>query len=343
MTTVLLMDDFGRPHGRFLERVSIDEGSTLLSAPGGGLRAADVDKRIAIPGAADLAATTARLARRKEVAGRMTAGANTLVATFPDGDDEGFQPRVHEGLRITVAGAGPAGSILVTDVQRVLGRATLELAADAATDVDGATTILNDPSRILLSDYARATVGGLTIDLGDRVINDGAMVVGQAALESATARFSSVDLDKQVVARAAGRHVTTIASVQSATTVTLAAAAQRAVVDAPADVWLVTPVEEADARVAFEKLLASLAIADVEYAEIRFGNGVYDFTPDTGTGRRGGISLNGLKNLTLRGSGPGPRSCGCARIRTCRATRTWCTCAAAARSRYVTRRCTGPT
>lgn len=60
MTTVLFMDDFGRPRGRFLDRVSIDEGSTVLSAPGGGLRAADVDKRIAIPGAADLAATSTR-------------------------------------------------------------------------------------------------------------------------------------------------------------------------------------------------------------------------------------------------------------------------------------------
>ena len=299
MTTVLFMDDFGLPHGRFLERASVGAGATLLSAPDGGLRAVDVGKRVAIPGVADLQATTASLVRRKDVTGRMIAGQNRLVATFPADDNERFQERVHRGLRITVAGAGPGGSTLVTDVQHVQDPVTLELAAAAAADVNGAETILNDPSRILLSDHARASGAGLTIDLGDRVVDDAAMTIGQVALTSATARFSSLDLGKPVMASALGRHVTTIASVQNGTTATLTEPAPRAVVDVPADVWLVTPADQADVRPAFEDLLASLATADVESAEIRFGNGVYDFTPDTASGRRRG-------DLAARAGQPDP-------------------------------------
>jgi hypothetical protein len=305
MATVVHFEHFGHPHGRFLERVSVAAGAVAVAVPGGGLRAVDVGKRIAIPGAADLHAQITRLVRRTDVTGRMDAGGSTLLATFPDPDDR-FQRRVHEGLRITVAGAGPGGSTLVTDVRTVHEDGVrLELDAVAAAAVEGAETILNDPGRVLLNDHARRGVDGLTVDLGDRVVDDVAMILGHVAMTSATARFSSLDLDKPVVLRAAGRHVSTIALVQDETTATLAEPAQRSVTDVPADVWLVAPADEADARVSFEKLLAHLAVANVESAEIRFASGVYDFTPATGAGARGGISIRGLADLTLVGAGPG--------------------------------------
>src|SRR3954452_2075858 len=120
---LLSVDDFGCvPDGRYLSHVSIQAGSAQLSAPGGALRQADVGKHIAIPGAVDLVATVSGLLARKDVASAsMEAGGCTLTAVLT-GADGFFQARVHEGLRITVAGAGPQGASLVSDVSKVIER-----------------------------------------------------------------------------------------------------------------------------------------------------------------------------------------------------------------------------
>jgi hypothetical protein len=301
---VLFADEFGCvPDGRFLETASIDAGSVLLHEPDGGLRATDVGKNIAIPGAADLEGMIGGLLSRTDVTGKMTAGQPILDATFPPEvpeEERRFRARLHEGQRITVAGAGPGGHMLVTDVDTVLGLTRLKLAAAAATSVETAATILNDPSRVALSDYARNTVTEVTVALGDRTIDDAAMTVGQNALRSATAKFSSQDLTTPVTIRAAGRHVTTIQSFQDSTQVTLAAPAPRTVTGGQADVW------RTDSRPGLEALLASLTSLEVESAEIRFGSGVYDFTRvPVGNPMQAAIALRGRKNLTLRGSGPG--------------------------------------
>ncbi|MEV7098137.1 hypothetical protein AB0M80_35385 [Amycolatopsis sp. NPDC051045] len=301
MATVLAVDEFGCvPDGRFLERVSITADTAALKDGDGEVRAADVGKNIAIPGAADLDGTISRLIRRTDVDGTMVAGEKTLDATFAPEHHGRFLARIHAGQRITVAGAGVGGSTLVTDVVKVVGPTNLELADASATSVSAVKTILNDPGSVALSDYARIRVAGVTVDLGDRTIGDGAMMVGSSALASETAKFSSVDLDKPVVIRAAGRHVTTIESFQSSTQVTLAAPAQRTVVDGLADVW------RTDSRIGFEALLAGLGGLEGESAEIRFSPGVYDFTRVPISSRmQGAISLSGLKNLTLRGAGLG--------------------------------------
>src|SRR3954452_1132045 len=133
---LLSVDDFGCvPDGRYLSHVSIQAGSAELSAPGGALRQADVGKHIAIPGAVDLVATVSGLLARKDVASAsMEAGGSTLTAVLTAADGF-FQARVHQGLRITVAGAGPHGAPLVSDVSKVTNGTTLELADTAATTV----------------------------------------------------------------------------------------------------------------------------------------------------------------------------------------------------------------
>jgi len=300
----LLADDFGCvPDGRFLERASIEAGSAVLIDNDGTLRAADVGKSIAIPGAADLVATIAGLLEQKDVArASMNAGGNILTASFGDLDREGFRASIHQGQRITVVGAGPQGTPLVTDVVRVVNATTLELLGPASTTVTDAKAILNDPTRVRLSDYARRSVEGVTIDLGDRTINDGSMTVGasEEGLASQTARFSFPDLDKRVTIRAAGLLVTSVESFESPTRVTLAAPAERTVEEGQADIW------NTDSRPGLERLLASLKERDVEAVEIRFGPGVYDFTRTPAPSRvEGAISLHNLKNLTIRGSGVG--------------------------------------
>ena len=329
------------PDGRFLEHASINAGSVLLQEPDGGLRATDVGKNIAIPGAADLVGTVSGLVNRLEVTGKMAAGQQILDATFPPEIPEEarrFRAGLHEGQRITVQGAGTDGSVLVTDVGKVLDLTRLELVAAAATNVEAAVTILNDPSRVALSDYARNTVTEVTVALGDRTIDDAAMTVGQPALRSATAKFSSQDLTKPVTIRAAGRHVTTIQSFQDATQVTLATPAPRTVTGGKADVW------RTDSRPGLEALLASLTSLEVESAEIRFGSGVYDFTRvPVGDPMEAAIALRGRSNLTLQGAGPGRRSYVSCPIRTCFTTRMWCRCATAAASRCAASRSTVPT
>jgi hypothetical protein len=66
-----------------------------------------------------------------------------------------------------------------------------------------------------------------------------------------------------------------------------------------ADIW------KTDSRPAFEQLLASLDSLDVEGAEIQFGPGVYDFSRSPQSGAAAAIALRGLRNLTIRGAGPG--------------------------------------
>ena len=309
---ILHANDFGCiPDGRFLERASISTGSAVLTDLDGIFRPMDVGKNIAIPGAIDLVTTVARLTEHREVrnATMDAAGAEPrqLTGTLFDpekevgNDEEPFLASVHVGRRITVAGARPNGEILVTDITRVINATTIELADAASTSVSGVEVILNRPDRVALDDYARRTVSNLTVNLGDRMINDGAMTVGGRALASETAKFSSLDLDKEVTIQEAGLLVTTIQSFDSSTQVTLAAPAQRAVEEELADVW------QTDSRPGLELLLAALDSLHSASAEIKFGPGVYDFTriPDLNHPMNAAIGLQGLKNLTIRGSGIG--------------------------------------
>ncbi len=303
----LHVDDFGCvPDGRVLERVAIAAGSAVLTNPDGGLRETDVGKNIAVPGAADLVATIARLVDRKDVENAsMTAGQTTLTASFTN-PSEGFRASLHTGHRIVVDGAGPAGQPLLTDVLEVVNPTTLRLAEAASTTVAGVKATLNRPDFVGLSNYARRSVTTVSVDLGDRLINDARMTIGGRGLESQTAKFSLLDLRNRTVVtiQAAGLFVTTIQSVDSSTQATLAAPAQRAVTEQDqvlADVW------KTDSRPGLELLLASLGNQNIESAEIHFGPGVYDFTrtPVAAGARQAAIGLRGLRNLTFRGSGPG--------------------------------------
>jgi hypothetical protein len=79
----LHVDDFGCvPDGRFLEQVSIDADAAALTVSDGLLRAIDVDKNIAIPGAVDLVATIAGLVNHLIVENAsMTIGGNPFRLT----------------------------------------------------------------------------------------------------------------------------------------------------------------------------------------------------------------------------------------------------------------------
>ena len=304
----LHVDDFGCvPDGRFLEQVSINADAAALTVSDGLLRAIDVGKNIAIPGAADLVATIAGLVNHLIVENAsMTIGDPTrLTGTLknpkrPDVDLP-FRYDLHEGMRITVAGAGPAGSTLVSDVVEVVDATTIILADATSAAVSNVEVILNDPDLVALSNYARQDVSDLTVDLGDRSVGDARMRIGGRGLESATARFSSLDLNKQVTIQAAGLLVTTIQSVTSPTQATLTAPAQRAVENVQADVW------KTDSRPGLELLLEALPSLHVESAEIVFGPGVYDFTriPDLPGLMDAAIGLRDVSNLTLRGAGAG--------------------------------------
>jgi hypothetical protein len=189
---VLHVDDFGCvPDGRFLEQVSIDPGSAVLNVPGGGLRSTDTGKNVAVPGAVDLVATIG-LAKLREVKNAsMTLDDPTrLTGTLIDPakpagkQEEDFVAAAHEGRRITVAGAGPGGQSLLTNVVDVVDATTVLLADAASTAVaaeDNAEVILNDPAVAVLSNYARRPVADLTVDLGDRSIDDGEMSSSAAA------------------------------------------------------------------------------------------------------------------------------------------------------------------
>ena len=301
------VDDFGCvADGRFLEEVSVSEGSAVLTALGG-LRPDDVGKQVAVPGAADLVAVIADLAGRQEVlAASMAAGSAQLTGTLVDparpGNPLPFRNDLHAGRRITVAGAGPGGVVLLSGIAHVENATTVILDDAASTAVSGTEVIVNDPARVGLSNYARRTLDGLLVDLGDRSVSDAAVQIGGRGLVSGTARFSSLDLGKTVTLRDAGLFVTTIASVDSGQQATLAGPAPRTVAGVAADVW------RTDSRPGLTQLLGALASLDTEAAEIRFGPGVYDFTripPQAHDPMHAAIGLRGLRNLTLRGSGAG--------------------------------------
>jgi hypothetical protein len=374
---LLKVGDFGCvPNGRFLRRVTIKADTAVLHEPDGTLRATDVNKRIAIPGGVDLAATITALANRKDVVGAsMTAGdqklsapgqafsinlqglairidgagaggatlvsrvskvvssisllltdaAATTVTNAPTAIDgktfagaamtagnttlsalgHGFRADLHKGLRITVDGAGPGGTTLVSDVIDVRPPSSLVLSDAAATTVTNAPAVLNRPDFVAVSDYARAGVDDVAVDLGDRTITDGKMTIGSRGLRSATAKFSSLDIGKKVSVRAAGLLLTTIQSFKNSTEVTLAAAAKRDVQAGPADVWQAESQRDFDSRPGFEKLVSTLATLDVESAEIVFDSGVYDFTRSPIGTKHSAIDLLDLRNLTLRGAGRG--------------------------------------
>ena len=198
--------------------------------------------------------------------------------------------------------------MLLSGIAQVENATTVILDDVASTAVTGVKVIVNDPARVGLSNYARRTLDGLLVDLGDRSVSDAAVCIGGRGLVSDTARFSSLDLGKTVTLRDAGLFVTTIASVDSSQQVTLAVPAPRAVAGVAADVW------RTDSRPGLTQLLGALASLDTEAAEIRFGPGVYDFKRISPEGNdpmpAAAIGLRGLRNLTLRGSGPAPRSCG---------------------------------
>jgi hypothetical protein len=308
---ILNVNDFEcAPDGRFLERASIEAGSAMLTDLDGILRPSDVGKNIAIPGAEDLTAKITRLIDRREVRNaKMEAGSNVLTGILFDPteivgqDEEPFVQNIHKDRRITVAGAGTNGETLVTHILKVNSANEVELTIPAANTVSDIEVILNKGDRVALDDYARRSVNNVTVDLGDRSINDAEMTVGGPLLLSASAGFSSVDLGKSVVIQEAGLLVTTIQSITSSTEAILGATAQRDVVDGQADIWKT----DSDSRTGWEKLLTSLASLDVQSAEIQFGPGVYDF------GRKSAqthpvdatIGLQNLKNLTIRGAGPG--------------------------------------
>lgn len=306
---ILEADEFGCvPDGRFLERASIAAGSAVLTDADSLLRPTDVGKNIAIPGGIDLVTTIARLLEHREVReAKMDAGSTQLTGVLfdpeePAGDDEEpFLRRVHVGRRITVAGAGPSGETLVTDIVDVNNATTIELAEAASTSVSGVEVVLNRPDRVALGDYARKSIDNQTINLGDRTINDGEVTIGGRGLRSETAKFSSLDLNKPVTIREAGLLVTTIQSFDSNTQVRLAAPAQRMVEGGLADVW------KTDSRPGLELLIAALESLEVEASEIRFSPGVYDFTriPSLNHPMNAAIGLQNLKNLTIRGAGPG--------------------------------------
>ena len=113
-------DDFGCvPDGRFLESVSIDAGTSVLSVVDGVMRPTDIGKSVAVPGAADLIATIATLADEVRVRNSsMSAGAASLTGTLfnPENPDVDlvFRDDLHLGMRISVAGAGAGGTILLS-------------------------------------------------------------------------------------------------------------------------------------------------------------------------------------------------------------------------------------
>lgn len=303
-------NDFGcLPQGRFLRQVSIEAGSSALTDAGGILRAEDVGKRIAIPGAADLVATIVRLVSSREVKeAEISAGSQKLVGTLfylnEENEEviESFDENVHQGWRITIAGAGPGGKTLVTDIAHVSGNNEIELVASASNSVSGTKVILSKGDRVSLDDYARRSVSNVPIVLHDRTAH-GTMSVGGRLLVSEDARFSSEDIETQVKVRDAGLLVTTIQSFTNTTQVTLVTPADRTVDQGQADVWM--HAREADSRIGWEKLLAHIDSNGITSAEIQFGPGIYDFTrtEDVSGPLNAAIGLFERRNLTIIGMG----------------------------------------
>jgi hypothetical protein len=298
------VEDFGCvADGRCLEQVSIEADTSVVSVSDGSVIASEIGKRIAIPGAIDMHATIADHVEFRKIPGaRIDADSNELQ--FALSQQNALVPSVHEGWRITVDGAGPDGSRLVSDVDTVIDpRTRLRLAHLASTSVQNTTAVLNERGRVRLSDHARATVGPLTVQLADRTITDAEMTVGSKVLRSQTAAFSERDLSTPVVIRGAGHLNTTITQAVDDSTVEVADQAQRTVTDGIADVW--NP--GSTARDGFRAILAEISAVGAGPAEIVFGSGVYDFKrlpKQTGL-LDAAIGLEGLTGVTLRGAGPG--------------------------------------
>lgn len=157
---ILNANDFGCvPDGRFLERAQVDAGATSLTDLDGSLRPTDVGKNIAIPGAADLVTTIVRLIERGDVTnvvmGGMDMEPNQLTGILFNPDNPNpvpFKPEIHEGLRITVAGADTAGETLLANITHVVNDTMIEFDKDFQTPVTGSTAILNREDRIALDD-----------------------------------------------------------------------------------------------------------------------------------------------------------------------------------------------
>jgi Right handed beta helix region len=293
-------DDFGCvADGRYLQAVSIGGGSAILTVPAGTVVGTEVGKQIAIPGAVDLVATVAELVGSKTVLNAsIEVGSTRLLIVLVD-NEQPFPGQAHVGFRVTVEGAGPGGITLLTDVVGVEdGGLTLVLALPAATTVHGVRAVVNDPGLVLLSNHARATVGPVPVDLGNREVSDAAMIVGDRLLRSETAAFSSLDLLKTVTIGGAGHLATTITAAIDDVTVQLAAPAQRPVTDGPADVW------KTDSGPGVRDLLDAVRASGAEFAEIIFGPGLYDLTRSE-AGLPAAVGLERFANLTIRGAGPG--------------------------------------
>jgi hypothetical protein len=147
----------------------------LLTDAGGGLRATDVGKHVAVPGAMDLVASITELVNQKDVEhASMTAGSPMLTA--PLGPGNGFRADLNAGQRITVTDAGPGGATLLSDVVEVINATTIRLADSASTTVSDALAILNRPDEVGLDDHARASATNVTVNLGDRSVSYAQMV-----------------------------------------------------------------------------------------------------------------------------------------------------------------------
>jgi hypothetical protein len=138
------VEDFGlEARGRCLERVSVEANSSTVRVHDGSILAGDIGKQISIPGAVDMDATIVELVEFRRINGAaIVAGDDELTFALEEGAD-GFR-KVHEGWRITVEGAGAAGTRLVTSVAKVLEpRSKLRLADPAVTGVSPTTATLN--------------------------------------------------------------------------------------------------------------------------------------------------------------------------------------------------------
>jgi hypothetical protein len=290
--------------GRSLTQVEVAAGTSTVTVLDGSVLDGDIGKQISIPGAADMSATLAGFPQSRRIEhAAIQAGHNDLTFTLPAGVGS-FRANIHDGWRIVVEGAGPGGGPLITTVDHVVQPTSdLRLEADAAVGVPDTTAFLNPPDEVLLDDHARATVGPLTVQLGDRTIADGFMTVGSKKLTSASAGFSAADLTQTVVIRGAGHLVTSITGTSPDGAVSIAQPAARTVHDGIAEVW----DPSADALPGFLELLDLIRTTGTGPAEIVFAPGVYDFsrTPQQPGSMPAAIGLEGLTGLTLRGAGPG--------------------------------------
>ena len=123
------------------------------------------------------------------------------------------------GASVTVAGAGPSGATLTTNIQEYNGPTLVTLATPASTTVSGVSTTITD--------------------LPSRTVTDGAIASGSTTFTSATANFVSTDVGANIYVlgaflplQPALALVATITAVLNSTTVTLSVPAGSTVVGA---------------------------------------------------------------------------------------------------------------